>query len=198
MTRLFVVAGALLLAAAGNAYPQSAGGPSSGPLVLEPIQSRVVIAPEYKVTDVDGRTGQLAGVSIGVLTDESMYLGGALYSLANRSDDFELTYGGLLIGWTVPAGSKVRVGGRGLVGIGTATLGDEVTILERRSSLTRRVTVRRQDDFVFAEPQAQLHLALASHAGIDATAGYRFAGMEDGLRDRLNGVTGALALQIGW
>ena len=41
-----------------------------------------------------------AGVSAGVLTDRSLYLGGAIYFLTNGSDDFGLTYGGLLTGWT--------------------------------------------------------------------------------------------------
>jgi len=180
------------------AQAQPPSGPSSGPLVLERIESRFVVAPEYKVTDVDGRTGQLAGVSAGVLTDESMYLGGAIYSLTNGSDDFELTCGGLLVGWTVPAGSRVRVGGRGLFGIGTATLGDAVAVRAPRSSVTRTVLFRYRDDFAFAEPQAQAHFSATSHIGVDATGGYRFAGMVDVLHDRLNGATGSLAMQIGW
>ncbi len=198
MTSRVTLALALLCAGATGAQAQTPGGPSSGPLVLERIESRFVIAPEYKVTDIDGRTGQLAGVSAGVLTDESMYLGGAIYSLANRSDDFELTYGGLLIGWTVPAGSKVRFGGRGLLGLGTATLGDAVTVRTPRSPITRTVLFVQQDDFVFAEPQAQAHVSVSSHIAVDAAAGYRFAGMDDFLDDRLNGATGSLAVQIGW
>lgn len=198
MTSRITLALVLLFAARTAAQAQTPGGPSSGPLVLERIESHFVVAPEYKVTELDGRTGQLAGVSAGVLTDESMYLGGAIYSLTNRSDDFELTYGGLLIGWTVPAGSRVRVGGRGLLGLGTATLGDAVSVRAPRSSITRTVVIRQRDDFVFAEPQAQTHVALTSHVGVDATAGYRFAGMDDFLHDRLNGATGALAVQLEW
>jgi hypothetical protein len=49
------------------------------------------VAPEYKFTDVDGRTGHMAGVSAGVLTDRSLYFGGAIYFLTNGSDDFGLT-----------------------------------------------------------------------------------------------------------
>ena len=118
-------------------------------------------------------------------------------SLANRSDDFELTYGGLLIGWTLPAGSKVRFGGRGLLGFGTATLGDAVTVRDSevldhshgavRSAGRLRVRrtagagARRRDTSAWMPP-----------------AGYRFAGMDDFLDDRLNGATGSLAVQIGW
>ena len=50
---------------AAAAQAQTPGGPSSGPLVLERIESHFVVAPEYKFTDIDGRTGQLAGVSAG-------------------------------------------------------------------------------------------------------------------------------------
>jgi len=198
MTSRATLALALLFAGATAAQAQNPGGLPSGPLVLERIESHFVIAPEYKVTDIDGRTGQLAGVSAGVLTDESMYLGGAIYSLANRSDDFEMTYGGLLIGWTVPTGSRIRVGGRGLFGFGTATLGDAVSVRTPRSSFTHTVVFRQRDDFVFAEPQAQAHVSVSSHIAVDATAGYRFAGWDDFLNDRLNGATGSLAMQIGW
>jgi hypothetical protein len=188
----------LLLASAGAAHAQTPSGPPAGPLVLEPIESRFVIAPEYKLTQLDGRTGQMAGVSAGVLTDESMYLGGAIYSLTNRADDFKLTYGGLLIGWTVPAGAHIRVGGRGLLGLGTATLGENVNILARSTFLARSGDLSRPDDFVLAEPQAQAHISVASHVGVDATAGYRFVAMDDALHGRLNGATGAVAVQIGW
>src|SRR4051812_36745671 len=123
---------ALFVTWASAAHGQAPGGPSSGPLVLERIESQFVVAPEYKFTDVDGRTGHMAGVSAGVLTDRSLYLGGAIYFLTNGSDDFGLTYGGLLTGWTTGLGSHVRVGGRGLLGFGGGTAGAAFTTYDPR------------------------------------------------------------------
>jgi len=193
-----ILLGLAVLGLTSVAQAQTPGIPSSGPLVLEPIETHFVVAPEYKITDLDGRTGQMAGVSAGVLTDESLYIGGAVYSLTNRSDDFRMTYGGLLVGWTVPFGSHLRIGGRGLVGLGSAALGDDVTVHDRRSLAVRTVQFVQHDDFVFVEPQGQAHIGINNHLGLDVSAGYRFAGLEEGLHDRLDGATGAIAMQIGW
>jgi hypothetical protein len=205
MTPRILFAAALLLATAGAAAAQTTGGPSSGPLVIERIESQFVVAPEYKFTDVNGRTGHMVGVSAGVLNDKSLYLGGAIYFLTNGSDDFGLTYGGLLTGWTAPVGSHLRVGGRGLFGFGGATLGDSTVMYDPRTRVARTYHYWYHEDFVFAEPQAQAHVAFADHVGIDVTAGYRFAGWEphdyyysDGHHDGVDGATGALAVQIGW
>jgi len=189
-------AAALLVCWAGTADAQTPGGPSSGPLVFERIESHFVVAPEYKFTDLDGRTGHMAGVSAGMLTDRSLFVGGAIYFLTNGSDDFGLTYGGLLTGWTTGLNSHVRVGGRGLFGFGGATLGQSFTTFDPRARGFRAYQFIGHDDFLFAEPQAQAHLSFADHVGIDVTGGYRFAGL-----DELNGVdgaTGSLGVQIGW
>jgi hypothetical protein len=199
MTRHLVVMVAVVAAfARGAAAQTAAGGSSPGPLVLEPIETRFVVAPEYKVTDLDGRTGQMAGITAGALTDNSMFLGGAIYSLTNRASDFKLTYGGLLIGWTVPAGSAVRVGGRALAGFGSATLGDTVQVFDRRTLAVRTINIVGRDDFAVFEPQAQASVRLSGRVNLDGTVGYRLTGMDDVLRDRLDGVTGAIAIQLKW
>lgn len=92
------------------------------PLVVERIHNGIVVAPDFKVTDVGDETGQLAGVYAGSLVDDKVLVGGAVYWLANGSDTFKLTYGGLLVGWATPAARRIRFGVRGLAGVGTATL----------------------------------------------------------------------------
>jgi hypothetical protein len=189
---------ALLLGAPTVAQAQAPAGPSSGPLVLEPIESQFVVAPEYKFTDVNGRTGHLAGVTAGVLTDRSLYLGGAIYCLTSGSDNFGLTYGGLLAGWTTGLGTRVRVGGRGLLGFGGATQGESFTAFDSRLHGVRSYRYMAHDDFLVAEPQGQVHLSFADHVGVDVTGGYRFAGWDEFIRGGVDGVTGAVAVQIGW
>jgi hypothetical protein len=79
--------------------------------VLEPIESRFVVAPEYKFTDIGGRSGHMAGVTAGVLTDRSLYLGGAgmiwgLYRLGSNQDLGPAMAAALHRYRTVPAGEE--------------------------------------------------------------------------------------------
>src|SRR4051812_3862839 len=189
---------ALFVTWASAAHGQAPGGPSSGPLVLERIESQFIVAPEYKFTDVNGRTGHMAGVSAGVLTDRSLYLGGAVYFLTNGSNDFGLTYGGFLAGWTTGLGSHVRVGGRGLLGFGGATLGEAFPPYDPPLRGVRSYRYIAHDDFLVAEPQGQVHFSFADHVGVDVTGGYRFTGWDEFIRGGVDGATGAVALQIGW
>ena len=174
-----------------------AGRSFLGPLVFERIESHFVVAPEYKYTELDGRAGHMAGFSAGVLNDKSLYIGGAIYFLANGSDAFGLTYGGLLTGMTVPVGSHLRVGGRALFGFGEATIGDSYATYDPHRRVTRNYLYIVHQDFALAEPQAQAHISFADHVGVDVTAGYRFAGWDEYAHNGVDGVTGAVAAQIG-
>ena len=108
---------------ASTASAQVAQPTSGGPLVLERIHDGWVAAPDVKVTDVDTRTAQLAGVYGGRLIDDTVLIGGAGYWLTNQDRDFKLAYGGVVIGWQSREMGRIRFGGRGLVGAGRATLG---------------------------------------------------------------------------
>jgi hypothetical protein len=106
---------------ASAAYAQTAPAASQGPLIVERIHNGVVIAPDYKVTEVNGDLGQLAGGYVGRVFDDRLLIGGAGYWLANGSRGTDLGYGGVLIGWTT-APARIRFGARSLVGGGRATL----------------------------------------------------------------------------
>ena len=114
----------VLLALVPSAHAQNA--PAQQPLILERIPSGFVVAPDFKLTEVDDEIGQLAGAYAGRVTDDTLLVGGAAYWLVNGSDNFKLAYGGLLIGWSSPNTGRIRFGGRGLVGVGSATLAREV------------------------------------------------------------------------
>ncbi|HEY6612901.1 MAG TPA: hypothetical protein VIZ32_00235, partial [Vicinamibacterales bacterium] len=96
---------------------------TQGPLVLERIHNPFVVAPDYKITDIDGDTGQMAGAYAGKLLGDTLFVGGGFYWLVNGDHGEEMRYGGLMLGWSMPAGRAIRFGARGLVGVGTATLG---------------------------------------------------------------------------
>jgi len=221
---VFVIA--MLAATVANA--QTTPASPNGPLVLERIHDGWVLAPDFKITDVDNRTGELAGAYGGRLIDGTLFIGGAGYWLANDARDFKLAYGGLVVGWQSPELGRIRFGGRGLVGAGRATLGFDVQtarggtlpigrgdirfgvndprvqapVPARPPVLTQPQTLRARyvgrDDFLVFEPQVNVSARLTKAIGVSCGVGYRETAQADILRDRLNGPTANLALQFGW
>jgi hypothetical protein len=210
--------------AASTAWAQSAQNPpapTNGPLVLERIHDPWVLAPDFKITNLDDRTGELAGAYGGRLLDDTLLIGGAAYWLANDERDFKMTYGGVLVGWLSPEFGRIRFGGRGLAGVGRATLGFDITRLATpavgsRGDIRFGVTDPRApaviapgaqpirtrfigtDDFVFIEPQANISVRITKAIGVSCGLGYRQTGSVDVLRDRLNGPSANLAIQFGF
>lgn len=126
MTRLRSLASVLgVLAFASAAYAQDAPAPpavpTQGPLVLERVHNGMVVAPDYKVTELNGDFAQLAGAYVGRVFDDHLLIGGAGYWLANGTRGTELQYGGVMVGWTTAPG-RIRFGARGLVGGGSGSL----------------------------------------------------------------------------
>jgi hypothetical protein len=207
----FVALNIASAAYAQNAPAQSAPAASQGPLIVERIHNGIVIAPDYKVTEVNGDLGQLAGGYVGRVFDDRLLVGGAGYWLANGSRGTDLGYGGVLIGWTT-APARIRFGARGLVGGGRSTLTlpidgrvpvgrDLVARFGARSTVPlpgARPSIRVREDFLVLEPQVNAVTKVTSHLAVDVAAGYRLIGMADVLGDRLDGATASLALQLGW
>ena len=123
LSRTLTAAAIVLLSPLAGLAQNAPPPTSNGPLVLERIDNDWVVAPDYKFTKLDDRTGQLAGGYAGRLLDGQIFIGGAGYFLANRSRDFELAYGGLLLGWQSPELGRIRFGARSLIGGGQASLG---------------------------------------------------------------------------
>ena len=178
---------------------------TQGPLVLERLHNPFVVAPDYKITDIDGDTGQLAGAYAGKLLGDILFVGGGFYWLVDGDHGEEMRYGGLVLGWSLPAGRAVRFGARGLVGFGTATLGvDGQLIGQPRGRLSARgvpgQTVRflAHDDFFVFEPQVNATVQVIPHVGVEVGGGYRLSGATNALEDRLNGVSGSVAVQLAW
>jgi len=199
----------MLLALPTLATAQDRTPPPASGLTLERIHNDFVVAPDFKITDVDGRTGNLVGVSVGMLQQDTFFVGGAGYWLANGSEnDFEMMYGGLTLGWNFRPEHRVQFGARGLLGFGRATLGTDVNGLAfdgrnnrgrvdprvAATQRTRRVGV--EEDFFLAEPEVTFGARLTDHLGLNIGAGYRFTGFVDNLDDRLNGATGTISLQL--
>jgi hypothetical protein len=224
----FVFIAALFITSSAWAQnAQNPPAPTNGPLVLERIHDPWVLAPDFKVTDLDDRTGELAGAYGGRLVDDTLLIGGAAYWLANDNRDFKMTYGGLLVGWQSREFGRIRFGGRGLAGVGRATLGFDVAALragaqpgavidargdirfgvnDPRATLrtpvapaqTIRPRLMATEDFFIVEPQANVSFRITKAVGVSCGAGYRQTANVDVLRDRLNGPSANLGIQFGF
>ena len=211
----------MLLLAPATAVAQTI--PAARPFVIEEVHNPFVVAPDYKVTDLDDEFGQLAGFYAGKSVEDRLFIGGAGYWLVNGSGGDGLWYAGALTGWSMPAGSRIRFGARGLVGFGSATLGSDVAVTRgfdggrgfdgrggdlrgvtrfgvdgRGGTQVSTVRVRARDDFFVFEPQAEVLTRITGHIGLNWAAGYRLTALTDALDDRVNGATGSVALQLEW
>jgi hypothetical protein len=205
------LAAAALLGLPGTAAARAAEdqrAPASGTLVLEPIRSGPVIAPDVKVTEIDGSTEVLFGVWGGYLHDETWLFGAAGYWLIDGAAALEMSYGGFLAGWRAPAFGPVRFGVRGLLGGGWATVPVAVgwpTPYDRSSPASARhghwlgpgYRVWYSDGFFVAEPQADVVVHIAPWLSLTGGVSYRWVDGDDLVEDRLRGIAGSVALQFG-
>jgi hypothetical protein len=133
-----------------------------------------------------------------------------------------MAYGGVIVGWQSREFGRIRFGGRGLAGGGTATLGFDVTSLrggDIRFGVTdprrlqqpqvptrgplpqiqaRPARILARDEFAVFEPQANVSARITRAIGVSCGVGYRETVGADILNDRLNGATANLAIQFGW
>ena len=115
---LALALGACALGGAAAAQePEAATGP-----VVERIRSGFVVAPDLKITGVDGGSGALAGLYGGFVTDRRLLLGGGAYWLTGGPGSVDLAYGGGLVEWFANPRGRLDVSVRSLFGAGRATL----------------------------------------------------------------------------
>jgi hypothetical protein len=206
----FLVSLAPLAASAQDAADQRTPGqgpPSQGPMIVERVQSGFLGAPDFKVTEVDGTTSELAGGYAGWLTDNTFFIGGGGYWLANDDRNRELAYGGLVLQWLSGVNRRVGYSVKGLVGGGEATLSQTrsqlVNVRDPRGGrdsvrTSVPVQVRTRSAFFVAEPGADALVRLTRHIRLTVGAGYRFTVAERGIdEDRLRGAVGTIGVQIG-
>ena len=206
--RLFnIVFGSALLVASTVSAQQAP--PSTGPLVIEQIQSGWLFSPDVRATDLGGETGALAGGYLGHITDRTWVVGAGGYFLTNRADDFKMAYGGPVVEWLIRSDRKIGFGVRTLVGAGTATLPrlgsdfiDPRRLASARLPRARRLidanaTIPVRDDFFVAEPQVNVMWNMSTGQRLVFGLGYRVVGHAPLLDDELNGVSGSISYQIG-
>lgn len=202
LRRALAAAAFVLIGAATTAA--QAPSDSQGPLVLTPISSTVVFSPDVKATKVDGKTATLAGLYAAKVIESKVLVGGAGYWLTDPRQDARLWYAGALLGWRALGDRHVTLDARVLGGAGQGTIYRQVTTFARPdfrrdgdpqpAAIERRFGYR--DDFMVAEPQVVLGLAVVDRVRVNVGAGYRLTTAREGLNELFRGATGSIGVEF--
>ncbi len=142
---------------------------SSGPMTVQRIGNSAFIAPDFKITDFNGKASGLAGAYGGYLVENAFFIGAGGYWLTDTARERDMWYFGLVTGVYLNRDRPVGFGFKALIGGGEATIGQQYTYLQpRRGGPGVPVTVTdfyHTGIFVF-EPEADVvvHLNRAHEA----------------------------------
>ena len=95
-------------------------------LTVERIRSGFLVAPDLKLTRIDGGSGAVAGLYGGFITDRRLLVGAGAYWLTGGPAGVDMAYGGGLVEWFANPGGRVDFSVRSLFGFGRATLSSTV------------------------------------------------------------------------
>jgi len=185
-------------------------------MVVERVHSGFLAAPDVKVTEVDHTTSALVGGYAGWLTDETFFVGGGGYWLANPDSDRKMAYGGLVLQLLAHSDRRIGFGIKGLIGGGSATLGTTIQPafdfrdlpnlpdlrrldldLDRFLRAPTPTRIRLSEAFFIAEPEFDVVVRLTRQLRLTGGVGYRLIDAEGRDDHRLSGATGTIGLQIG-
>ena len=195
--------------------PGAAGAQPTQTLVQDDLESNVLIAPDFKLTDLGGDLTGLAGLHGGWLINQRLLIGGGGYFQINDGGVSDMKYGGAVLEYFVNPSRLLHVSVRGLLGGGTATLrplSGRFPILNGFASpdfsgidVDRRFAGRPvrfnnprelDETFFVAEPEANVTLNVTESFRIGFGGGYRFIGEANGFENSLEGFTANLAAQF--
>jgi hypothetical protein len=194
-----------------------APGPPTQTLVQGELESDLLVAPDFKMTDLDGDLTGLAGLYGGWLINQKLMIGGGGYFQTNSGRVSDMKYGGAVLEYFVNPSRLFNLSFRGLVGAGTATLnrsplgrfpapGSLGDLDFFRTDLGRRLHNRLEgldlqsgevdETFFVAEPEINATLNVTEKFRIGFGAGYRFIGAANGFENRLDGFTANVGAQF--
>jgi hypothetical protein len=182
--------------------------PRQGPMTIERVDNGFAIAPDFKVTRLQGASVGVAGVYGGWVLDHALLFGGGAYWLTNRSSPSDLAYGGAVVEWRQFTDHRLGFSARGLAGVGQANTTTTVMFADGHE-FSGRVdgddtgnhefvsTFRRRNTFFLAEPQVDLVWNMTRVLHLHGGIGYRLTTSGTSGTDRLDGVSSSVSLQIG-
>lgn len=100
----------------------TANAQSTQTLVQNQLESNVLVAPDFKFTDLGGELTGLVGAYGGWLINQQLLIGGGGYFQTNAGNVSDMKYGGAVLEYFVNPSRMVNFSVRGLVGGGSATI----------------------------------------------------------------------------
>ena len=171
-------------------------------MIVERVKSGVLIAPDFRITEFDGKATGLFGAYGGWLSDQSLLLGAGGYWMNGTSGN-DMWYAGLVTGWFAHEDKAVGFGVKALIGFGEATLTSGFNNLPsaRRRSFSPFYPpygyASYSDDFFVFDPDASVSARLTRNVRLTGSVGYRLTAGAYSSDERLHGVSGGVSLQIG-
>jgi hypothetical protein len=176
--------------------------PSESGIDIKTGEDGFMIAPDYRVTEINHSTAHLIGAYGGYVFGGQMLIGGGGYWQANDTNGTHIAYAGPVFEWRVFPDKTVGFNLHGLIGGGWQYADDSffapfdgprIDHHDARPTHGFGVPYHFHDDaFFVAEPEAQVVVRLASWIRLQGGAGYR-ATSSDGL----SGASGSVSVQLG-
>jgi len=193
----------------GSLLPGAAAAQgSAGPMTVQRIGNSAFIAPDFKITDFDGKTSGVAGAFGGYLVENTFFIGAGGYGLTDTSSQRDMWYFGLVTGVYINRDRPVGFGFKALIGGGEATFAQQYYAYPPPRGgvpAPAYVTGRYRTGIAVFEPEANVVVQVNKHLALTGGVGYRFTadpywghyGYNGYGYGDLNGVTGTVSLQIG-
>jgi hypothetical protein len=179
--------------------PRPPSTPSAGIVQSSSAENGFVVAPDFRVTDINHHTAQMVGAYGGYVFAKQLLIGAGGYWQADSTDGAHMTYAGPVVEWRLFPDRTVGLNLHGLVGGGWRYFDDDFYYRMIRSDrfLPPPGThpVRRgwyNDGFFVAEPEAQVVVRLGSWIRAQGGVGYRATSA-----DGLSGASGSISVQFG-
>jgi len=181
--------------------PSSPRG-SEGNIRVTTGEDGFMIAPDFRVTDINHHTAQLLGAYGGYVFGRQFLVGAGGYWQVDSTDGTHIAYGGPVFQWRVFPDKAVGLNLHGLIGGGWRYADDFYFANFDGPRIDHRgVPAGRyyglpygwyDSGFFVAEPEAQIVVRLASWIRLQGGVGYRATSS-----DNLNGASGSVGVQFG-
>lgn len=208
VTSRFLAIGALSAAVSlAGARPAAAQTQTaSGPLVLTPNESTLVVTPVAKATRLDGRTSGLAGLFVGHTFEDTATVGVAGYGLAAPTNGTHLWYAGVVGSWKTLSAGPFSLRPQILAGGGHGSRLVTTTLPVRGpfghgpfpTEPSGTFQFRAGGAFFIAEPEMTMQVKLFERLRLNLGAGYRYTTLAYGFGNGLRGPTGTLGFEIAF
>lgn len=169
---------------------------------VSPTEDGFMIAPDYRVTEINHETAQFVGAYGGYVFDGQFLVGGGGYWQTQSIQGERIAYAGPVVEWRAFRSKTFGLNFHGLVGGGWRDLDDSYFARFDRPGIDRRALPPERfrtllygfhnDPFFVAEPEAQFVVRLGSSVRVQAGAGYRATSV-----DSLSGASGSVSVQFG-